>query len=59
MDFMSLYIEICKQIRRAFRYISWGLYREANIILDYVDCLQEKLDETVQYMQEQLDKTIQ
>ena len=48
MDFVSLYIEICKQIRRAYRYISWGLYREANIILDYVDYLQEQLDKTIQ-----------
>lgn len=48
MGFVSLYIEIRKQIKRAYRYISWGLYREANIILDYVASLQEQLDKTIQ-----------
>ena len=42
--FNKKYDTVCKQIQRAERYIEWGLYDQAIVILDYVEVLQKGLD---------------
>ena len=42
--FNETYDLLCKQIQRAERYIEWGLYDQAMIVLDYVNILQREID---------------